>query len=59
MLNVTVPDTDPRGKPIPSYRHNNKAEELIFDRLQLVTNDVMEYYNQQYRDVFFLVLYIF
>ncbi len=49
LMDVTVPDTNPHGKPIPSIRHNNKAEQFIFDRLKQTLPDVQKYYNVEYR----------
>ncbi len=48
-MDVTVPDTDPYGDPIPSIRHNKKSEKFIFDRLQQILGTIQEYYRVEYR----------
>lgn len=49
LMDVTVPDTDTHGKPIPSMRHNNKAEQFIFDRLKQTLPNIQKHYNVEYR----------
>ena len=49
VLDVTVPDTNPEGKPIPSVRHNKKAERFIFERLERTFEHLERHYNVEYR----------
>jgi len=48
-MDVTTPDYDPYGDPLPSIRHNTKAEEFIFERLKQTLTNVQKYYNVEYR----------
>jgi hypothetical protein len=48
-LNVTVPDVDNDNKPVPSFRHNDESEKLIFDRFQHLFKGLEKYYNVEYR----------
>lgn len=49
LMDVTVPDVDPYGKPIPSIRHNEQAEKFIFERLKQLYASVITHYNIEYR----------
>lgn len=49
LMNVTTPDFDPYGDPIPSIRHNNKSEEFIFDRIKQLYPKIQKHYNVEYR----------
>lgn len=49
QLGVTIPDIDPEGNPVPSVRHNNVAEKMIFERLESIYATVEQYYNIEYR----------
>jgi hypothetical protein len=48
-LNVTTPDTDKQGHPIPSYRHNKKYEKEILVRCQDLFELFEDHYNVEYR----------
>lgn len=49
LMNVTTPDFDKYGKPMPSIRHNDKAEQFIFERLQPNFKSIERHYNVEYR----------
>ena len=49
LMDVTTPDSDKYGKPVPSTRHNDKAEEFIFERLKQTFKNVQQHYNVTYR----------
>ena len=49
LMNVTVPDVDKYNNPLPSIRHNNKAEQIILGRLKQLFNGIEKYYNVDYR----------
>ncbi len=48
-MDVTVPDIDKDGLPLPSTRHNDKSEKIIFDRFQRLFEGVGKYYGVDYR----------
>lgn len=48
-MNVTTPDFDAYGDPIPSMRHNTKSETFIFDRLKQTLPTIQKHYNVEYR----------
>lgn len=47
-LNFTVPDVDLDHKPQKTIRSNDKAEDLIFDRIQKIIPDLEERYKIKY-----------
>ncbi len=49
LMDVTLPDVDKNNKPQPSLRHNNKGEEIIFERFKRLFKGVEKYYNVEYR----------
>ncbi len=49
LMDVTTPDVNKYGEPIPSVRHNDKAEEFIFERLKQTFKNVQRHYNIEYR----------
>ena len=49
LMDVTVPDVDKDKKPLPSLRHNDRGEEIIFDRFERLFKGVEKYYNVEYR----------
>ena len=48
-MDVTIPDYDVDGKPIPGTRHNKLAESIIFDRLQPLITTIEKHYDVEYR----------
>lgn len=48
-LGFYTPDKNTEGKPIKMFRHNDKSEELIFDRLDPKINEMMDYYQADYK----------
>lgn len=48
-LDVTVPDRDIDGKPLPSFRHNDYCEKVIFERIESHLPRIMSYYDIEYR----------
>jgi len=49
LMDVTVPDHNKYGDPIPSTRHNDKAEQFIFERLQQTFRNIERHYSVEYR----------
>ena len=49
LMDVTTPDLNKYGEPVPSSRHNDKAEEFIFERLKQTFENVQRHYNVEYR----------
>ena len=49
LMDVTLPDVDKNNNPQPSLRHNNKGEEIIFERFKRLFKGVEKYYNVEYR----------
>lgn len=49
LMDVTTPDVDKDGYPLPSLRHNDKGEQIIFERFQRLFKGVDQYYNVEYR----------
>lgn len=48
QLNVTTPDTDVEGKPLPMQRWDDLCEDLVFERLEKIIPDIASYYNIDY-----------
>ncbi len=48
-MNVTVPDTDKQGRAIPSIRHNERSEQIVFERIEPILHEIEEHYNVEYR----------
>lgn len=48
-LGFYSPDVDSEGDPLKMFRYNEKAEELIFDRLKPIIPQVMAYYDTEYQ----------
>lgn len=49
LMDVTTPDIDAYDNPVPSIRHNTKAEQIILERLREKFNSLEKYYNVEYR----------
>lgn len=49
LMDVTTPDVDDYNNILPSIRHNDKGEQIIFDRFQQLFNGIEKYYNVDYR----------
>ena len=49
MLDLTVPDVDIEGYPQKTIRMHNKAEEILFNRVEKIVEEVEEYYDIEYR----------
>lgn len=47
--NFNAPDTDKDGKAIKSVRHNETAEQMIYERLQMVLPELQAHYQMLYR----------
>ena len=47
-LNLTTPDVDRAGFPIKTIRMHDRSEEILFERLQLIVEEIEEYYDIQY-----------
>ena len=48
-MNPTTPDYDAHGKPLTSIRHNQKAEEMVFDRVSEIVPEMEQHYDIEYR----------
>ena len=48
-LNTTTPDYDPQGRGIPSIRHNQKSEQIVFERTQEALPLIESHYDIKYR----------
>lgn len=48
-MDVTTPDYDINEKPLPSIRHNDKSELIIFERLQPLIPEFEEHFNVEYK----------
>lgn len=43
-LNLTVPDTDTEGRPIPFTKQNDSMEAIIFERFNVLQPQIAQYY---------------
>lgn len=48
MLNMTIPDTDKEGHPIPSIRFHERAESVLYERLLPLLPTIQNYYDFTY-----------
>jgi len=49
MLDLTVPDVDTEGHPLKTIRMHDRAEEIIFNRIEQLIPEFEEYYRVDYR----------
>jgi hypothetical protein len=47
-LNLTIPDEDLEGYPTKTIRMNEKNDEIIFNRLELIFEEIEQYYEIEY-----------
>lgn len=48
-LDFYSPDTNQDGKPIKSYKFKESCQQLIFNRFQPLIDNIVQYYETQYR----------
>ena len=48
-LNLTVPDTDTEGKPIPFIKQDDYMEAIIFERFDVLRPQIIKYYGIEAR----------
>ena len=48
-LNTTTPDYDAQGRGIVSVRHNKKGEQIVFERVSPLIEEIEAHYNIEYK----------
>lgn len=49
MADITIPDTDIEGVPVTTFVQNEQIEQLIFERIEPLIDDLEDYYEFEYQ----------